>query len=138
MHRAVQLAMARLGQTGVNPAVGCVITMGGVWVSEGVTGTGGRPHGEEVALAALGGSAPGATVYVTLEPCRERSGGSPSCSGLLVAAGVSRLVIAARDPHPLGRGGMDRLLAQGIHVETMPHLAAIDTLYGSFFREHGG
>ncbi len=138
MHRAFALAMTRLGQTGANPAVGCVITIGGVWVSEGVTGVGGRPHGEEVALAAIDGRARGATVYVTLEPCRQRSGGSPSCSSLLIGAGISRLVMAAADPHPLGRGGMDRLVAHGVAVEVMPRTYDIDTLYGAFFRTHGG
>jgi pyrimidine deaminase RibD-like protein len=119
MRRALALAATNAGHTGDNPSVGCVIVADGAVVGEGATGVGGRPHAEEVALAAAGDRARGATAYVTLEPCAHRSAGGVACSDLLVAAGVARVVIATGDPHPYAGGvGVERLRAAGIAVET--------------------
>ena len=114
MARALDLARAQLGKTSPNPSVGCVIVADGAIVGEGATGNGGRPHAEEIALDSAGERAEGATAYVTLEPCNQRSGGSFSCSQLLLGAGVARVVIACPDPHPLGAHGADRLTASGV------------------------
>ncbi|RYF88516.1 MAG: riboflavin biosynthesis protein RibD, partial [Caulobacteraceae bacterium] len=97
MRRAIALAEAQLGRTAPNPAVGCVIVRDDLVVGEGATGDGGRPHAEELALSQAGNKAKGATAYVTLEPCGERSGGGASCSSLLIAHGVSRVVVASAD-----------------------------------------
>lgn len=116
MRRALALAAPMIGRTGDNPAVGCVIVRDGAVIGEGVTGEGGRPHGEENALR--NAEARGATAYVTLEPCAARTSGSQSCSELLIGAGVSRVVIATRDPHPKAAGaGVARMQAAGIAVE---------------------
>jgi len=82
MANAMDLAKAQTGKTGKNPAVGCVLVGGdGTFLSDGVTGTGGSEHAEQRALAKLAkGAAEGATAYVTLEPCRERSACGSSCS----------------------------------------------------------
>jgi len=119
MRRAIALAAAQVGRTGANPAVGCVIVKDGVVVGEGATGDGGRLHGEEAALAAAGeGAARGATAYVTLEPCAQRSAGGASCSERLVAAGVARVVVACGDSSVFaaGRGAL-RLQASGVTVD---------------------
>lgn len=120
MAYAARLARAQTGRTGTNPAVGCVIVLGDTVLAAAATADGGRPHAEETALAALAGRADGATAYVTLEPCRERSDGSPGCSQRLVDAGVIRVVFAMTDPHPKGAGGLERLRAHGV---TCDHLA---------------
>ncbi len=118
MQRALDLAAVGVGRTGDNPSVGCVIVAGGVVVGEGATADGGRPHAEEKALAAAGEAARGATAYITLEPCAKRSSGGTSCADLLIQAGVARVAIAARDPHPFAAGvGIERLQAAGVHVE---------------------
>lgn len=117
MHRALDLARAQLGRTAPNPAVGCVVVANGAVVGEGATGAGGRPHAEEIALGMAGEHARGATAYVTLEPCSERSSGSASCSQLLLTAGLARVVIACPDPHPLGSQGIERLKAAGIRTD---------------------
>ncbi len=118
MRQALALAAPGVGQTGDNPSVGCVIVKDGAVIGEGATGVGGRPHAEELALAQAGAAAQGATVYLTLEPCAQRTAGSVSCSDLLLGAGIARGVIATRDPHPLAAGaGVDRLRASGIAVE---------------------
>jgi diaminohydroxyphosphoribosylaminopyrimidine deaminase/5-amino-6-(5-phosphoribosylamino)uracil reductase len=118
MRRAIELAATRVGLTGDNPAVGCVIVRDGKVVGEGVTGKGGRPHGEEVALDGAGGAARGATAYVTLEPCGQRSSGAPSCAERLAAAGVERVVVACEDPSAFAAGrGPQRLQAAGIIID---------------------
>ena len=115
MRRAIELARTRVGLTGDNPSVGCVLVKGGEVLGEGVTGEGGRPHAEEQALAAAGAAAAGATAYVTLEPCARRSSGGASCSELLVAAGVARVVFACSDSSVFAAGeGARRLQAAGI------------------------
>lgn len=119
MDMAIDLAAHRVGLTGANPAVGCVLVRAGDLVAASVTGEGGRPHAEEQALEAAGGQARGATAYVTLEPCGQRSSGAPSCSELLAAAGVARVVIACADASPYASGrGRAVLEAAGVAVES--------------------
>ncbi len=131
MARAVALARPRVGRTGANPAVGCVIVRGGEVLAEAATGEGGRPHAEEQALAAA--DARGAVAYVTLEPCGERSSGAPSCSQLLIAAGVARVVVACADPSPRACGrGIDRLRADGVPVEAGVGAAEAAALYADY------
>lgn len=118
MRRAIALAAAQVGRTAENPAVGCVVVAAGRIVGEGATQDGGRPHAEEVALAAAGEAARGGVAYVTLEPCGARSSGAASCSERLVAAGVARVVIACEDPSTFAAGqGAERLRAAGVAVE---------------------
>jgi len=118
MQRALALAAPMIGRTGDNPAVGCVLALGDAIFGEGATAEGGRPHAEELAIAAAGGAAHGVTAFVTLEPCAKRSTGGVACADRLIKAGVARVVIAARDPHPNAAGvGVERLRAAGIEVE---------------------
>lgn len=134
MRRALALAEARLGRTWPNPSVGCVIVKNGEVIAEGVTGDGGRPHGEEVALSGLGDAARGATVYLVLEPCARRSAGAVSCTDRLIAAGVSRVVIAAGDPHPnAGGAGVRKLKEAGVAVESGLCGAEGEALNAGFF-----
>lgn len=119
MRRAIDLALARMGDTWPNPAVGCVIVRDGVMVSEAATAAGGRPHAEEQAIPAAGDRARGATAYVTMEPCGARSSGRTSCAQYLVEAGIARVVVAAVDPSPFASGrGIERLRQSGLAVET--------------------
>jgi diaminohydroxyphosphoribosylaminopyrimidine deaminase/5-amino-6-(5-phosphoribosylamino)uracil reductase len=125
MRRAIVLARARMGSTWPNPTVGCVVADGDQILAEAVTGPGGqdsaagRLHAEEQALIAAGDAARGATAYVTLEPCAERSSARPSCSDRLVEAGCARVVVACHDPSPRAAGrGLERLRAAGLAVET--------------------
>jgi pyrimidine deaminase RibD-like protein len=138
MRRALDLAKLQHGRTAPNPSVGCVILdRDGSKISEAATGDGGRPHAEELALADLPiGAAAGGTAYVTLEPCRERSSGAPSCSRRLLDAGIAKVFISTRDPHPLGSGGMARLREAGIHVELGLLKDEADEIYQDFFAEH--
>lgn len=117
MARALELAALGLGRVSPNPPVGCVIVRGGQIVGEGYHTRYGAPHAEPEALKAAGGDARGATAYVTLMPCNHH-GKTPPCTGALIAAGVSRVVVAADDPNPQSAGGRETLEAAGITVET--------------------
>ena len=134
MARALELARTHLGKTAPNPSVGCVIVADGRIVGEGVTGIGGRPHAEEIALKAAGGQANDATAYVTLEPCNARSAGALSCSQLLIQAGVSRVVVACEDPHPLAAHGVSRLGAAGVEVMLGVGRADAEIINAGFFK----
>ncbi len=134
MARALELARTHLGKTAPNPSVGCVIVADGTIVGEGVTGIGGRPHAEEIALKAAGEQANGATAYVTLEPCNARSAGALSCSQLLIQAGVSRVVVACEDPHPLAAHGVSRLGAAGVEVMLGVGRADAEIINAGFFK----
>jgi diaminohydroxyphosphoribosylaminopyrimidine deaminase/5-amino-6-(5-phosphoribosylamino)uracil reductase len=115
MRRAIALARANLGLTADNPAVGCVIVSGETVVGEGATAPGGRPHAEEIALDQAGAAARGATAYVTLEPCGQRSSGGASCAERLAAAGVARVVVACADASAFASGlGPQRLRDAGV------------------------
>jgi len=117
MSRALRLARHGMNSTSPNPRVGCVLVQGGVAVGEGWHERAGEAHAEIHALRTAGGSARGATAYVTLEPCAHH-GRTPPCADALIAAGVARVVVALRDPNPLVAGkGLAKLAAAGIAVE---------------------
>jgi diaminohydroxyphosphoribosylaminopyrimidine deaminase/5-amino-6-(5-phosphoribosylamino)uracil reductase len=118
MAHALRLAERGLYTTQPNPRVGCVIAHGDEVISTGFHQRAGEPHAEVYALREAGVRARGATAYVTLEPCAHH-GRTPPCADALVAAGVSRVVIAAEDPFPQVAGrGIDKLRAAGIAAET--------------------
>jgi pyrimidine deaminase RibD-like protein len=118
MRQALALGLSQMGRTWPNPAVGCVIVKDGVVIAEGATGDGGRPHAEEMALDKAGAAVKGATAYVTLEPCGQRSNGGCSCSQRLAEAGVACVVYACDDPSPFASHmGVERMIAAGITVE---------------------
>ncbi|HVS37933.1 MAG TPA: bifunctional diaminohydroxyphosphoribosylaminopyrimidine deaminase/5-amino-6-(5-phosphoribosylamino)uracil reductase RibD, partial [Gemmataceae bacterium] len=77
----------------------------------------GQAHAEVNALAAAGGDARGATLYVTLEPCCHH-GKTPPCTDAILRAGVARVVAAMSDPFPEVAGkGADQLRQAGVAVE---------------------
>ncbi len=115
MRRALALALHGRGTTAPNPMVGAVVVRDGAVVGEGFTQPPGRAHAEARALAAAGHAAHGATLYATLEPCAN-FGRTPPCADAIIAAGIARVVYAARDPNPAMRGGADKLRAAGIIV----------------------
>lgn len=116
MVRALQLAERGLFTTHPNPRVGCVIVNGEEVIGEGWHQKVGGPHAEIHALQQAGENARGATAYVTLEPCSHH-GKTPPCADALIAAGISRVVIAMQDPNPQVAGaGIERLRKSGIEV----------------------
>jgi len=116
MARALRLAERGAYTTRPNPMVGCVIAHGDEVVGEGWHERAGEPHAEVHALRAAGERAKGATAYVTLEPCAH-TGRTGPCADALIAAGVSRVIAAMRDPFPQVDGaGFEKLRAAGVEV----------------------
>ena len=118
MTRAIRAAGAVRGRTSPNPWVGAVVVTADGRYFEGATEAPGGRHAEVVALAAAGEAARGATLYSTLEPCCHY-GRTPPCTDALLAAGISRLVVAITDPDPQVAGGGLRAVEQaGVAVTT--------------------
>ena len=120
LREALALAEGSFGLTEPNPRVGCVIGhQDGRILGRGATQQAGGPHAEVMALrdaSAAGHSVRGATAWVTLEPCAHH-GRTPPCCDALIAAGITRVVVALADPFPAVNGtGMARLRAAGIEV----------------------
>jgi len=116
MRRAIALAQKGAGRTSPNPVVGAVVVKGGRVVGEGYHRRAGGPHAEAIALRRAGPRARGATLVVTLEPCCHE-GRTPPCVEAIAGAGVSRVVVGARDPNPLVDGrGIAWLRRRGIEV----------------------
>ena len=110
------LKLARRGRPSPNPRVGAVIVKDGRVLATGYHRAAGKPHAEAEALAQLGFRAPGATLYVTLEPC-VHYGRTPPCSETIVSSGIAEVVAGMVDPNPQVRGrGLTRLREAGIHV----------------------
>lgn len=116
MAQALRLAERGLYSTSPNPRVGCVLVKDGVVVGEGWHERAGEAHAEVHALAVAGFAAQGATAYVTLEPCNHY-GRTPPCADALIAAGVTRIIVAMADPNPQVAGrGLESLRAAGIET----------------------
>jgi len=113
--RAIDIAAAAERRAYPKPTVGAVVVADGDIVAEGVTEKDGR-HAEVVALDAAGPAARGSTMFVTLEPCAHH-GTTPPCADRIVADGVARVVVGARDPNPEAAGGIERLRDAGVEVE---------------------
>jgi len=84
-------------------------------------------HAEEAALAKLKPDDPRlhtATVYSTLEPCSQRRSARTTCTQLLIASGVRRVVIAWREPNLFADcRGVELLTEAGVEVVEYRDLA---------------
>lgn len=118
MLRALELAACGAGFVEPNPMVGAVVVDDHLKsLGEGYHERFGGPHAEVNALRQAGQRARGATLYVTLEPCCHH-GKTPPCTEAVIAAGIKRVIVAARDPFPAVAGqGIERLRAAGVSVE---------------------
>ena len=136
MRRALALAERGRGRTAPNPVVGAVIVRAGRVVGEGWHRAVGKPHAEVEALAAAGRRARGATLYVTLEPCAHW-GRTPPCVDAVIAAGITRCVVALRDPDARVNGrGLRKMRAAGIDVVTGVLAAEARAQLAGYTRAH--
>jgi diaminohydroxyphosphoribosylaminopyrimidine deaminase/5-amino-6-(5-phosphoribosylamino)uracil reductase len=120
MRLALRHARRGLGRTHPNPSVGAVVFRAGGVVGAGRTEPPPGAHAEVVALraAARRGRTRGASLAVTLEPCCF-TGRTGPCTDAILAAGIRRVYVGARDPHPRVAGrGIRQLRRAGVAVET--------------------
>ena len=85
-------------------------------------------HAEESALGKLSPGDPrlaGATIYSTLEPCSQRKSRPRTCTQLIIAAGLRRVVIAWREPSLFVADcqGWELLEQAGLDVTELPAFA---------------
>jgi len=134
MSRALALAERGRGRTSPNPIVGAVVVDAeGVVVGRGAHLVAGGPHAEVHALNEAGERARGSTLYCTLEPC-SHVGRTRPCAPTVVAAGITRAVIAVQDPNPRVAGkGIEILRDHGIEVTVGVGGRAAERLNPGFF-----
>ena len=108
-------------------AVGAIVAdHDGTELATGFTGEADpHDHAEEAALAKLAGAdLSRATIYSTLEPCTMRRSRPGTCTGLILAAGLRRVVLAWREPLLFADcHGVEDLRAAGVEVIEIPELA---------------
>jgi diaminohydroxyphosphoribosylaminopyrimidine deaminase / 5-amino-6-(5-phosphoribosylamino)uracil reductase len=86
-------------------------------------------HAEESAVSKLLTDEPGlkaSTIYSTLEPCSQRKSRPRTCTQLILEAGISRVVIAWREPSLFVADcqGYEILRDAGVVIIELPDLAA--------------
>jgi diaminohydroxyphosphoribosylaminopyrimidine deaminase/5-amino-6-(5-phosphoribosylamino)uracil reductase len=134
MQRCLVIAQNGAGKVNPNPMVGCIIVCNGKIVGEGFHKQFGGPHAEIIALLHAGKKARGATLFVNLEPCAH-FGKTPPCADAIVQSGISKVVIAAKDPNPLVSGkGIRRLREVGIRVKVGLLQKEAELLNEKFFK----
>lgn len=116
MREALRLAERGRGTTRPNPVVGALVVRGDTVLARGYHKRAGQPHAEIVALSKLGMRAPGATLYVTLEPCCHHGRTGP-CTEAILGAGIRRVVVGCCDENPIVSGrGVAILRRAGLEV----------------------
>jgi diaminohydroxyphosphoribosylaminopyrimidine deaminase/5-amino-6-(5-phosphoribosylamino)uracil reductase len=129
LRRAIELSR-RCTPTQTAFSVGALIVdAGGRLISEGWSRRNDPyEHAEEAALAAAGNDQrlSGATMYSSLEPCSVRASRPRTCTELILAAGLPRVVFAWREPTLfVNCEGAELLRAAGVSVQEVPALAGL-------------
>lgn len=121
MRRCLQLAKNGRQNAKPNPMVGAVIVSAdGRIIGEGYHVRCGEGHAEVNAFASVRPEdeplLPGATIYVSLEPC-SHYGKTPPCADLVIRKGVRRCVCGCVDPFAEVQGrGIQKIREAGIEV----------------------
>ena len=136
MNYAILQGFRSKGATGKNPPVGCVIVKNNVLLSEGRTGSTGRPHAEEDAINKIidKKSLIGSTMYVTLEPCAHKNNDELSCAEKICNSGVKEVFVSCIDPDPrTNYKGIKLLKKKEIKVHENFMNKEASKLYDGFF-----
>ena len=134
MQLALYLASQRIGLTGDNPSVGCVIVKNNEIISTGQTGLGGRPHAEISAIKNADKSKIiGSSMYVTLEPCNHY-GKTPPCTKFIIKSKIKKIYFGVEDPDKRTFGKSTSILRKKkIMVKKNVLIKEIKKLYESYF-----
>lgn len=134
MDLAISLAEDRVGLTGSNPSVGCVIVNKSQIISVGQTGIGGTPHAETVAIkSAKKEDLRGSSMYVTLEPCNHY-GRTPPCTKQIIKNKIGKVFFGVNDVDIRTSGKTTKILNNfNIKVKNNVQIKKILNLYKSYF-----
>jgi diaminohydroxyphosphoribosylaminopyrimidine deaminase / 5-amino-6-(5-phosphoribosylamino)uracil reductase len=129
MNAAVELAWRCPPSQNAYSVGAVIVTADGTLLSEGYSReTDPFVHGEESALAKLPANdsrLAGATIYSTVEPCSVRKSRPRTCTQLIIASGITRVVIAWREPSLFVADcqGYELLAQAGLEVSELPSFA---------------
>lgn len=120
IQRCFDLARMAEGCTSPNPMVGAVLVHQQRIIGEGYHVYYGGPHAEVNAVASVKADdrmlIPGATLYVSLQPC-SIFGKTPPCTDLIIREKIKKVVISCLDHTPeVLANGLQILRAQGVEV----------------------
>jgi len=117
MRLAIEEAKKGKGLTYPNPIVGALIVEGNEVIASGFHAKAGDAHAEVNAFNHLGRPPrEDAVLYVTLEPC-STVGKTPACTDIIIASGITHVMIGTLDPNPAHNGRAVSLLKEaGITV----------------------
>ena len=141
MRRCIQLAKNGQQNAKPNPMVGAVIVSAdGRIIGEGYHVRCGEGHAEVNACASVRSEddvlLPGATMYVSLEPC-SHYGKTPPCADLIIKKRIRRVVVGCIDEYAEVHGrGIKKLQDAGIEVEVGVLEAECKDLNRRFFTFH--
>ncbi|HEU0090179.1 MAG TPA: deaminase [Pseudonocardiaceae bacterium] len=130
MRLAIELAHQCPPSPGAFSVGAVIVDQHGAEISRGYSReTDSHVHAEESALAKLASDDPrlqAATIYSTLEPCSQRKSRPQTCTQLILAAGIPRVVLAWREPSLFVADcqGYELLAHAGVTVVEIPDLAA--------------
>jgi diaminohydroxyphosphoribosylaminopyrimidine deaminase/5-amino-6-(5-phosphoribosylamino)uracil reductase len=129
MRRAIDLSHKCPPSEGAYSVGAVIADVNGLEIATGYSReTDAKVHAEESALAKLSPDdhrLKEATIYSTLEPCSQRVSRPQSCTQLIIAAGIPRVVIAWREPSLFVENctGVELLEQRGVDVLEMPAFA---------------
>ena len=134
MKLALNLAGARVGLTGENPSVGCLIVKNDQIISVGQTGFNGRPHAEHNAINNSIDKLKGSKMYVTLEPCNHY-GKTPPCTKSIIKSGISEIIYSIDDIDKKVKGKSFKILSKKkIIVKTGLLKDEAENLYDTYIK----
>lgn len=130
MELAISLAWLCPPSPGAYSVGAVIVSPDGAELARGFSREGGHPHvhAEEAALGKLAPDDPrlaGATIYSTLEPCSQRKSRPRTCTQLILATPIGRVVIAWREPSLFVADcqGAELLTQAGVEVTELAELA---------------
>ena len=133
MKLAINLASQRIGLTGTNPSVGCVIVKNNEIISTGQTGLNGTPHAEFNAIKNCNKNLKGSTIYISLEPC-SHYGKTPPCTNQIIKSKIKKVVYSINDIDLRSSGKASKILnSKKINVKKFILKKEANILYKPYF-----
>ena len=134
MRLALQQAKKILGNTKINPAVGCILVKNNYLISAGYTSYNGRPHAELNAINYSKVNPKYSVLYTTLEPC-SHYGKTPPCTKSIIKSKIKKVFFSVNDPDPRSFNKcFAALRKRGISVGNSLLKNEVEFFYRSYFK----